>query len=151
METQGVIEMFLRSVEKNGLCYTSFVGDEDSNCYAPVCQALKNAPKCHSYEVKMKECVGHIQKCIGTTLREYKRKMKGIRLADEKSVSGKGCLTNAMINRIQKYFGQCIKNNKGNLQGIQNGILTILKHMIQYDSISLADQHANCPKYGDCK
>ena len=151
METQGVIEMLLRSIKKNGLRCTSFVGDEDSNCYALVCQGLKNAPKCHSYEVKMKECVGYIQQCIGTTLREYKRKMKGIRLADGKSVSGKGRLTNVMINRIQKYFGQCIRNNKGNLQGMQNDILTIFKHMIQDDSISLADQHANCRKYGDCK
>ena len=34
-----------------------------------------------------------------------KKKMKGIRLADEKFVSGKGRLTDVMINRIQNYFG----------------------------------------------
>ena len=100
METQGAVEMFLLSIDKNGLRYTTFVGDGDSNCYASVCEALRNAPTCYSYEVKKEECVGHIQKRIGTALCEYKRKMKGIRLADGKFVSGKGCLTDVMINRI---------------------------------------------------
>ena len=100
---------------------------------------------------KKEECVGHIQKRIRTALREYKRKMKGIRLADGKSISGKGRLTDVMINRIQNHFGQCIRNNKGNLQGMQNDISAIFKHMIQDDSISMAEQHANCPKYGWCK
>ena len=67
--------------------------------------------------------------------------MKRIRLADGKFVSGKGRLTDVMINRIQNYFGQCIKNNKGNLQGMQNDIWAIFKHMIQDDSISMAEQH----------
>ena len=92
--------MFLHSIDKNGLRYTTFVGDGDSNCYASVCEALRNAPTCYSYEVKKEECVGHILKCTGTALCEYKRKMKGIRLADGKFVSGKGCLTDVMINRI---------------------------------------------------
>ena len=70
-----------------------------------------------------------------------KKKMKGIRLADGKFVSGKGRLTDVMINRIQNYFGQCIRNNKGNLQGMQNDIWAIFKHMIQDDSISMAEQH----------
>ena len=64
---------------------------------------------------KKEECVGHIQKRIRTALREYKRKMKGIRLTDGRSISGKGRLTDVMINRIQNCFGQCIRNNKGNL------------------------------------
>ena len=75
-------------------------------------------------------------------LREYKRKMKGICLADGKSVSRKGRLTDVMINRNKNYFGQCIRNNKGNLQGMQNDIWAILKHMIQDDSISTAEKHA---------
>ena len=101
METQGAIEMFLGSVDKTGLRYTTFFGDGDSNCYASVCEALKNAPTCFIYEVKKEKCVGHIQKRIGTALREYKRKMKGIRLADGKSVSGKGRLTDVMINKFK--------------------------------------------------
>ena len=145
------LKCFLRSVDKNGLGYTIFVGDADSNCYASVCEALKNAPTCYCYELKKEECVGHIQKRIKTALRQYKRKIKGIRLANGKSVPGKGRLTDIIINRILNYFGQCIRNDKGNLQGMQNNIWAIFKHMIQDDSISIAEQHANYPKYGWCK
>ena len=106
MEIQGSIEMFLRSIDKNGLRYTTFVGDGDSNCYASVCETLKNATTCYRYEVKKEECVDHIQKAVGAALPEYKRKMKGIRLADEKFVSGEGRLTDVMINKIQNHFGQ---------------------------------------------
>ena len=151
METQRPIEKLLRSIDKYGLWYTTFVNDGDSNCFASVCEALKNAPTCFSYEVKKKECVDHIQKLIGTAFREYKRIMKWIRLADEKSVSGKGGLTDFVINRIQKYFVYCIRNNKGNLQGMKNDIWAIFKHIIEDDSISVAEQHANCPKYDWCK
>ena len=104
METEGAIEMLLRSIDKYGLRYTTFVDDGDSNYYASVCEGLKNAPTCCSHEVEKEECVGHIQKRHGTAFREYKRKMKEIRLADGKSVSGKRPLIDVMINRIQNYF-----------------------------------------------
>ena len=77
--------------------------------------------------------------------------MKGIRLANGKSALGKGRLTDVTINRIQNYFGQCNRNNKYNLQGVQNYVWAIFKHMIQDDSISMAEQHANCPKCNRCK
>ena len=56
--------------------------------------------------------------------------MKGIRLANGKSALGKGRLTDVTINRIQNYFGQCNRNNKYNLQGMQNYVWAIFKHMI---------------------
>ena len=34
---------------------------------------------------------------------------------------------------------------------MQNDIWAIFKHMIQDDSISMAEQHVNCPKYALCK
>ena len=55
MEKLGAIEMFLHAIDKNGLRYTTFVGDGDSNCYASVCEALKNALICYSYEVKKRK------------------------------------------------------------------------------------------------
>ena len=53
-----------------------------------------------SYDLQKDESVDHIQKRIGTALREYKRKMKWIRLTDGKSVLGNGRLTDAAINKI---------------------------------------------------
>ena len=57
MET---IEMLLHYIEKNGLRYTTFVGDRHSNFCASVCEALT----CYSYEVEKEEYAGHIQKRI---------------------------------------------------------------------------------------
>ena len=37
-----------------------------------------------------KECVGHVQKCVGTALRKLKKAKKGM--------GGKGKLTDSMIN-----------------------------------------------------
>ena len=57
--------------------------------------------------------------------------MNGICLAEVKSVSGKGRLTDVMINRIKSYFGEPIRKNKGNIPGIQNDTWAIFKPMIQ--------------------
>ena len=40
--------------------------------------------------VTKEECVGHVQKCMGARLREYKHKNKGKILGDGKSVGGEG-------------------------------------------------------------
>ena len=41
MEKEAAIEMFLRSVEKRGLKYTTYIGDWDSSSYGMVAQVLK--------------------------------------------------------------------------------------------------------------
>ena len=84
-----------------------------------------------SYNVTKEECVGHIQKGIGTAFNEYKKGMKGKKLADEKTVGGAGRLTQDVIKRIQNYYGLAIRNNKGNLEGMQENIKAIRHHVIQ--------------------
>ena len=86
METQGAIEMFLCSVERHNLQYTSFIGDGDSNCFGSVKEALQTAE--HPYSVEKEESVGHIQKRMGSALRRYKNDMKGKKLADGISIGG---------------------------------------------------------------
>ena len=41
-----------------------------------------------NYDVNKEECVGHIQKRLGTALRKLVTESKGIKLADGKGVSG---------------------------------------------------------------
>ena len=45
MGTQGVIETFLRYIDKNSLKFTTFEGDGYSKCHASVREVLLNAPK----------------------------------------------------------------------------------------------------------
>ena len=76
MECQAGVDMFLRSIGNRNLRYTVFVGDGDSTTYGKVCEACVDMYG-DSYPVAKEECVGHIQKRMGTGLREFKRKKMG--------------------------------------------------------------------------
>ena len=60
--------------------------------------------------MKKLECVGHYQKRIGSRLRKLKKREKGL--------GGRGRLTDAMIDRLQNYFGVS-RQNVGNLEGMK--------------------------------
>ena len=63
------------------------------------------------------ECVGHIQKIIGHALRVQSH--KEIKLSDYKFVGGTKRLTDLMIDHIQNYYGQAIRNNN-EVESMQN-------------------------------
>ena len=69
MEVDGVLDMFKRSVEKKDLRYLSFIGDGDSSTFKTVSEAK---PYGSDVVVEKKECVGHIQKRMGTRLQKLK-------------------------------------------------------------------------------
>ena len=149
METEGAVELFLRLIEKRGLMYSTFVGDGDSDCFGHVkesCEKLNIG-----YYVAKEECVGHIQKRLGTALREYKRKNRGRRLEDGKAIGGKNRLTDNVIDKLQNYFGEAIRNNTNNIDSMENDIWAILTHTVKEDSLSLDLQHAKCPRSSWCK
>ena len=141
METNGAVEIFLRSIDKRSLRYTLFVGDGDSSCFGTVKEALKDL-----YCVEKEECVGHIQKRMGSALRTFKKDHKGRKLADGKGVGGKGRLTDKVIDKIQNHYGNAIRRNGGDLKQMKNDIWAIYYHMIRDDDQDLEVQHKHCPK-----
>ena len=152
MEASGAIEIFLRSIESRGLQYIDFVGDGDSSSFGRVKEALEGKYG-KDYEVRKEECVGHIQKRIGTALREFKNKRKSCKLSDGKYVGGKGRLTKVVIDNIQNYYGSAIRNSKGSIDGMKQSIKAIQHHCIINNYLSLEEQHQFCPKDRDtwCK
>lgn len=148
MENKGAIAMFKRSIAKRSLKYTTFVGDGDSSCFGNVSEAVKVAHG-DSYQITKEECVGHIQKRMGTALDAYKKSMRGKKLNDGKGVGGAGRLTQDVIKRIQNYYGFAIRQNKGDLDGMVKAITAIQHHVIQEPSKSLSFQHRFCPKGKD--
>ena len=72
METVAVKRMFNRSKEINKLQHTEYFGDGDSKAYQEVQNCYENI------HIEKKECVGHVQKRVGTALRNLKKKNKGI-------------------------------------------------------------------------
>ena len=89
--------------------------------------------------------MSHIQKRMGSGLMDYKRKKKGQKLADTKSVGGPGCLTDAFIDRMLNNYGEAIGNNN-DVPSMKTVILAIYHHMIKDDELSLVQQHMHCPK-----
>ena len=67
-------------------------------------------------EVTKLECVGHIQKRMGTGLRKLKK---------EKRLGGKVKLTDALIDSMQMYYGKAICENKGCAEEMQKATLAI--------------------------
>ena len=63
MEVKEAGELFLCSIEKQNLMYTTFVGDGDSDCFGTAkeeCEKLGIR-----YDIVKEEYVGHIQKRLG--------------------------------------------------------------------------------------
>ena len=139
METQGPKEIFLRSVEKMNMKYVEFVGDGDSGCFGSVKEACYEKYG-DGYVVVKEECVGHVQKRMGTGLRECKRKIRGKKFSDDKTVGGVGRLTDQIIDKIQNYDGQAIRNNSGDKESMENDIWVIYMHIIHDDESSMENQ-----------
>ena len=95
MEKKGAVEIFLRSVETRRQLYKIFTGDGDTGSFGYVRDACLNRFG-DMYSIQKEECVGHIQKRMGSGLREYKRKMRSIKLKDNKTVGGAGRLTDKL-------------------------------------------------------
>ncbi|KAK3751312.1 hypothetical protein QZH41_007109 [Actinostola sp. cb2023] len=134
METEGVKRIFNRSEEQHKLQYTEYFGDGDSKGFS----AVENTYRDNGVTVIKKECVGHVQKRVGTALRKLKKEKKGM--------GGKGKLTDFMIDRLQNYYGIAIRTNVGNLAEMKKAIHASLFHCA---SSKERDLHHHCPNGPD--
>ena len=70
MEPEGAVRIFKRSFEVHGLYYTTFFGDGDSKSYSSVKDIYSDV----GVDVTKYECIGHVQKRMGTALRKLKKR-----------------------------------------------------------------------------
>ena len=61
---------------------------------------------------------------LGTELRQLEK---------EKKLWGRGHLTDNIIDAMQTYYGKAIRNNKGDVKGMQKAALAILYHQVSTD------------------
>lgn len=66
----------------------------------------------------------------------------GKRLEDGGTISGTGRLTVSRIDTIQSFYGQAIRENKGNAKAMSRAMHAILKH---YSSTPEKPRHEDCP------
>ena len=55
------------------------------------------------------ECIGHVQKRVGSRLERLKSSTKGRKLSDGKGLSGNGRLTAGKMDVLQNYYGLAIR------------------------------------------
>ena len=92
----------------------------------------------HGKEVKRLQCVGHVQKHLGTALRKLKKEVKGL--------GGKGKLTKELIEKLQKYYGIAIRTNAGDVHKMKEAINASLFHCLA--TANTPHMHVYCPSKG---
>ena len=152
MEMEGALIMWRRSVEKHNMRYKFMVSDGDSKSFDAV-----SASKVYGEDFLMEkiDCVGHVQKRMGKRLLNLKATHKE-KLADGKTLGGRGRLTEAVIKKIQQYYGLAIRQNavrnaaptdqEKNVAQYQmkKNIIAILHHLIKRTDATR--QHFYCPR-----
>lgn len=102
--SSGAMKIFHRSLSQNTVRYLQYLGDGDSKAHAAVCQS-KPYGDCNIEKI---ECIGHVQKRMGSRLKSLKVKTK--KLPDGKYLGGKGRLIDSAILQIQKYYGLALED-----------------------------------------
>ncbi|KAL7304249.1 hypothetical protein TKK_0003443 [Trichogramma kaykai] len=139
MEVDGVLEMFKSSVKKYKLKYKYYIGDGDCKVYSSISEAK---PYGKNYAVIKKECVGHVQKRMGTQLRDLKKKLSGQVLSDKKPIGGQGRLTAQVIDQLTQYYGKAIRSNSTSASDMAKAIWAIFYHKSSTDK---EHNHSFCP------
>lgn len=143
MEAAGAMSIYERSIEHKGLRYLKYRGDGDSKSFA----LISEADPYKGFSIEKSECVGHVQKRVGSRLRTLKDNMKGKVLDDGKKLTGQGRLTNHIMNTLQNYYGLAIRQNKGNVYAMKKSIAAIIHHCSENKDNEL--RHKFCPRTAD--
>jgi len=140
MESAGVIKIFKRSVNDLQLKYLTYIGDGDTKSYSEE----SNANPYPGETIVKAECIGHVQKRVGSRLRALRDRYKGRKLSDGKSINGRGRLTDKCMNSLQNYYGMAIRQNVGDLYGMKKAVAAVLFHCVESDNPE--QQHQFCPR-----
>ena len=139
MEAEAAVTLWKRSSEERALEYRTYIGDGDSKGFNAVVDAK---PYGGDVTIVKEECVGHIQKRVGSNLRELKKEWRGKKLNDGQGIGGRGRLTDEMIDRLQFYYGHAVRQNSNNLQAMARAIWAGLCHRA---STGDKPMHQFCP------
>jgi len=127
MDSAGMLAIFQRSVAQHNTRYVEFLGDGVSKAHNLLVQE----------NVYGDECVGHVQKRLGSRLRSLKKRHGTTHLAD-----GKGRLTDKRIDKLQVYYGKAIRQNTHDIDCMQNAVMAIWHHSKSTDE---EPDHDLCP------
>ena len=122
MEGAIITEIFSQSVEKHKLRYSRFTGDGETNTFKVVSESK---PYGEDAAIQKIECVGRVQKRLGTRLRKPKASRKGTKLSDGKALEDRGRLTDKMTDKRQTQYGIAMRANKNNLTKMRENVWAV--------------------------
>lgn len=143
MEVDGICEIFQRSEEEYNVKYHRYIGDGDSKVFKSVSEAK---PYGDTLVVEKRECIAHVQKRMGTRLRNFKKSCAGKKLADNKTIGGRGRLTAKVIDKLSGYYGKAIRSYPESVEDMYNAIWATFYHVQSTDTLP---QHHLCPSGSD--
>lgn len=135
MEVEAALILFQRSLERHGLRYTTVLCDGDSRTFS----ALQEAKVYGYVEVQKEDCTNHVQKRMGTALRNLLQKQKS---EGKRGLGGKGRLTGELITRLSTYYGRALKSHEGDVGEMQKAVMATYRHVTSTDECS---DHSLCP------
>ncbi|KYN06618.1 hypothetical protein ALC62_02428 [Cyphomyrmex costatus] len=128
MEVHGIVEMFARAETVHDAKYKNYIGDGDTKTFKALLE--------QDHDIEKKECINHVQKRMGSRLRNVKKTNKKI------GGRGPGKLTDKLINELTVYFGLAIRRNPHNVEKMRNDVWATFYHKI---STNEKPQHEYCP------
>ena len=132
------LRIFNRSYISRGLKYKNMLGDGDSSTYNNIVESKPYGEDCTPNKL---ECIGHVQKRVGSRLRRLKNSNKGMKLSDGKGLGGKGRLIDGKIDVLQNYYGIAVREKSNDVNKMVNSIKAVLYHVASTESDS---QHCLC-------
>ncbi|KAG8234020.1 hypothetical protein J437_LFUL013855 [Ladona fulva] len=103
-------------------------------------EALLNIEPCgEQFKIQKSECVGHVEKRMGTRLPNVKKTA---------NIGGKGKLTDVLTKKLTKYCGLAICRNCKSVEDMKRGIMATFYHL---SSANENPRHRNCPPGADSR
>ncbi|GFU90245.1 uncharacterized protein TNCV_3874491 [Trichonephila clavipes] len=96
-----------------------FNGDGDTKTFNALSE---NKPYGDGHLIQKIECVGHVQKRMGTRLRKLILVYSKKKLSDGKTIGGKGRLTDSLIDKLAHYYGNAIRCNSTSVKEMRKAI-----------------------------
>ncbi|GFW02702.1 uncharacterized protein TNCV_2457161 [Trichonephila clavipes] len=122
MEVDGMLRIFNRSEKLHNLKYSNYIGDGDTKTFNALSE---NKPYGDDYLIQKIECVGYVQKRMGTRLRKLILVYSKKKLSDGKTIGGKGRLTDSLIDKLAHYYGNAIRCNSTSVKEMRKAIWAV--------------------------
>lgn len=149
MESKAAEIIWSLSEEKLKMRYVGFIGDGDSSAYSAVTSMNNNTGPYKDVKVEKHECINHVSKRLGTRLRKLKaeevehKETKTGKKYKKSVLSGKNKLTDFVIDKLTRYYGQSIRRNVNKtIEEMRRDTLAKLYHCSSTDE---KPQHELCP------